>query len=425
MPPKMIDLANFLADDLKTRLADHKAQTAGEMKSMLAGAISDALGEGTPGYKALATMIEKEVLLRVPTASLFKDDKGKGWNPKTGFADMGEKQVNELAKRVLFAITPRGFHSEMEIFKGVDAKALSIGTGSSGGYTLPEEFIAEVARKLVHQSVFLGSCRIWNNVEMIGKMPRETGTVSITIAGELVTPSQTQFALGQITWALQKRMALTNLPQELYRFSGIDVLSLISTMFAEQFQQTEDNLYLNGTGSQQPMGLLTQTTGMTTLAIAGASTQWQDLFRLKHSVKSQYRAEKNDCVFMTNNDTIEKIATLVDDQNRPVFIDRGSEGMGGPNIPPQTIGFVAGHAVLENPYTPGPVTLGTVAATSKIVFSNLKRGYYAFKGASLETKTSDQAYDAFINDGLYVRGIDFIDGKPAIPEATAILTGVN
>lgn len=421
----MTDLANFLADDTKKRLAAHQATNATEMKAQIGAAVSEALGEGTPGYKALASLIEKEVLLRVPTASLFKDDKGKGWNPKTGFADMGEKAVNDLAKRVLYAITPRGFHSEMEIFKGTDAKALSIGTGSSGGYLLPEEFIAEVARKLVHKSVFLNVARIWSGVDMIGKMPRETGTVSVTIAGELVTPSQTQFALGQITWALQKRMALTNLPQELWKFAGIDVLNLLSTMFAEQFQKTEDNLYLNGTGSQQPMGLLTQTTGMTSLVISGAQTQWQDLFRLKHSVKSQYREEKRNCVYMMNNDTIEKVSTLTDDQNRPVFIDRGSEGMGGPDIPPQTVGFIAGHAVLENPYTPGPVTEGTVAATAKIVFGNFNRGYYSFKGQSMETKTSDQAYDAFLNDGLYARAIDFLDGKPAIPEALAILSGVN
>ena len=49
----------------------------------------------------------------------------------------------------------------------------------------------------------------------------------------------------------------------------------------------------------------------------------------------------------------------------------------------------------------------------------------AFKGQALEVKSSDVANDAFLNDGLYVRGIDYFDGKPAIPEATAILTGVK
>jgi HK97 family phage major capsid protein len=96
------------------------------------------------------------------------------------------------------------------------------------------------------------------------------------------------------------------------------------------------------------------------------------------------------------------------------------------------VGFIAGHAVLENPYVPGPqcetlngTIITSTATTSQVVFGNLERGYYAFKGPQMEVKTSDQAYDAFLNDGLYTRAIDFLDGKPAIPEAIAILTGVR
>ena len=226
-------------------------------------------------------------------------------------------------------------------------------------------------------------------------------------------------------------MALTNLPQELWKFSGIDILGLLSTMFAEQFQKTEDYYYLLGSGSQQPMGLLTQQSGMNAVTLIGGSIQWQDIINLKHAIKSQYRLERESCAFMMNNDTIRKVAQLTDDQNRPVFLDRGSEGIGGASIPPQTVGFLAGYPVLENPYMPGPVaealnstTNSAVAAKATIVFANFKRGYYAFKGQSMEVKTSDVAYDAFLNDGLYTRAIDFFDGKPAIPEAVAILPGV-
>ncbi len=425
--PKMNEFATLLAEQTKKAINASKVETVAELKALVPGLISEMLGEGANGFKSLSEMLFKDVMQRIPQASVFKQDGAKGYDAELGLRSLGDGRINELADQVLFALTPAGLRGEMKRFEGKNVKALSVATGSSGGYTLPEEFVAEVARKLVHISTFLGSCRIWSGVDMIGKMPRETGTVSVTIAGELVTPSNTQFALGQITWALQKRMALTNLPQELWKFSGIDVLSLLATMFAEQFQKTEDQYYLLGSGSQQPMGLLTQTTGMTSLAISGSSLVWQDTLRLKHSVKSQYRLEKDSCVYMTNNAVIEKIAELSDDANRPVYIDRGKEGMGGPNIPPQTIGFLNGHAVLENPYTPGPTTedpAGT-STTAKIVFSNLKRGYFAFKGQSMEVKTSDQAYDAFINDGLYTRAIDFFDGKPAIPEATAILTGVK
>ena len=427
---KLTDIASLLAAEVQRGLQNSKAETAKEMKAMTKGLVADALGTGTPGYKALAELIEKEVAMRIPTAALFSPDKGKGYDPEKGFKGMSKDFADSLAKKTLFAISTDSIRARM--FAGETAKAMGVGTGSSGGYLLPEEFVAEVARKLVHTSVFLGSCRVWSGVDMIGKMPRETGTVNVTIGPELTTPTQTQPTLGQLTWALQKRIELTNLPQELWKFSGVDVLNLLATMFAEQFQKTEDYYYLLGSGSNQPMGLLTQTTGMTSLPIAGAATVWQDLFALKHSVKSQYRVEKANCVYMANNATIELLATLTDDQNRPVFLDRGADGIGSANIPPQTVGFIAGHAVLENPYVPGPqcetlngTSITSTATTSQVVFGNLERGYYAFKGPQMEVKTSDQAYDAFLNDGLYTRAIDFLDGKPAIPEAIAILTGVK
>lgn len=430
MPLKSADLAKLLADKTKKALAAGKAETVKEMKGLVAGMVAEKMGTGTAEYKTLAAAVLKEVLTMIPQASVFAEgSQAKNIDTRSGFDGMSKKALDELGRRVLFAVTPKALHADL--FPGMTAKALSVQVGSAGGYTLPEEFVAEVARKLVHTSVFLGTCRIWNGVEMQGKMPRETGTVNVTIGNELVTPAQTQFALGSLTWQLQKRMALTNLPQELWKFSGIDILGLLSTMFAEQFQKTEDYYYLLGSGSQQPMGLLTQQTGMNSVLLSGSSIQWQDILNLKHGVKSQYRLEKESCVFMMNNDTIRKVAQLSDDQNRPVFLDRGPEGIGGANIPPQTVGFLAGHAVLENPYLPGPVaealnstTNSAVAPKATIVFGNLKRGYYAFKGQTMEVKTSDVAYDAFLNDGLYTRAIDFFDGKPAIPEAMAIMTGV-
>jgi HK97 family phage major capsid protein len=426
--PKLNEVASFLAEDLKKKIGDSKVETVKELKALVPSMITESLGEGTPGLKSLVEIITKDVMTRIPQGSIFDADKSKGYDPEIGLKSLNKKQADDMAESLLFSLLPLVARQEMPRFAGKNVKALSVATGSSGGYALPEEFVAEVARKLVHTSVFLGSCRVWSGVEMIGKMPRETGTVSVTIAGELVTPSNTQFALGQLTWALQKRMALTNLPQELWKFSGIDVLNLLATMFAEQFQKTEDNYYLNGSGSQQPMGLLTQTTGMNSLSISGSNIAWQDFQRAKHAIKSQYRLEKGNCAWMMNNNSILLASEIADDNNRPVFMDRGpyDQGIAGPNVPPQTVGFISGYPVLENPYVPGPVTeASTTPTTSKIIFSNFMRGYYAFKGQSMEVKTSDQAYDAFINDGLYTRAIDFFDGKPAIPEATAIMSGVK
>ena len=423
MSVKLNELATRVAEATKKAIASQAVETAKERKAFVASALAELMGSGDGSLKTFGDKLTQDIMGRIPNSALFVSDHGKSFNPELGLASLGKKAIGDMAKQVLFAVTPNSLRGQL--FKGDDAKAMSVEIGATGGYTMPVEFVAEVARKLVHTSVFLGSCRIWSGVEYQGSMPRETGTVTVAFKGELKTPSTTDPALGSLTWALQERIALTNLPNSLWKFSGIDILELLATMFAEQFQKTEDKYYLVGSGSQQPMGLLTQQNGMTTAAISGSSLQWQDLIKLKHNIKSQYRLERQSCAYMTDNNTIELISTLTDDQNRPVYLDRGNEGIGGPNIPPQTIGFIAGYPVLENPYSPGPSSEGTSQSTAVVVFSNLKRGYYAFKGPNMEVKSSDVAYDAFLNDGIYTRATDWIDGKPAIPEATAILTGVK
>jgi HK97 family phage major capsid protein len=338
-----------------------------------------------------------------------------------------------MAQQLMVMVTPENISRRLGMFDGKDAKAMGITIGSAGGFLLPEEFITEVQRKLVHTSVMTQMIRTWPGVEMQGKMPRETGTVSVYIADQLVSGAAgNQPTLGNIIWALQKRLMITQLPKELWKFSGIDVLTLLSTMFAEQAQKTNDYFFLLGSGSLQPTGLLTNTIGMNSLTMEGTALQWQDTIDLKGGIKSQYRLEKNDCAYMANDYTIRKIAKLTDDQKRPVFLDRGKEGIGGPDIPPQTLAFLNGHAVLENPYVPGPVaetlnndTLQDVQATTSIIFANFKRGYSAFLGPTAEIATSDVAYDAFINEGLYTKYVDYFDGKPNIPQAVAILTGVQ
>ena len=64
------------------------------------------------------------------------------------------------------------------------------------------------------------------------------------------------------------------------------------------------------------------------------------------------------------------------------------------------------------------------AATATVVFSNLRRGYAGFLGPTAKIETSDQTSDAFLTESMYTKFVDWFDGKPAIPEATAILAGV-
>lgn len=411
MTIKINDLATQVAEQLKKQIEAGKVETSAKAVEAAKAAVTEALaGEA----KNLQAAITADVLQRIPKGAVYTPGGAKGFDPELGLASMGKGELKALRDRVLFAMAPK-------MFEGADAKAMSVQVGADGGYLVPEEFIAEVQRKLVFVSNFRSLARVFNGVGLKGSIPRETGTVTAAYFGEAKSITLSAPTLGALTWGLSKRAARAQLTRELFRMSDVDVLGLLATMFAEQFQLLDSRVYLTGSGSGQPMGLRTQTTGMGSLAIAGSTLNWKDLVRLKHAVASQYRNEAGSCAFMAHNDVISKIAQLVDDQNRPIFIDRGPQGMGGPNIPPQTVGFVLGMPLVENPYA--PTNLGAGSA-SEIYFGNFKRGYVIFDAGTMETKTSEETGDAFETDTIYTKATAYDDGKPAIPEALAILTGV-
>ena len=54
---KLTDIASLLAAEVQRGLQNSKAETAKDMKAMTKGLVADALGTGTPGYKALSELI--------------------------------------------------------------------------------------------------------------------------------------------------------------------------------------------------------------------------------------------------------------------------------------------------------------------------------------------------------------------------------
>ncbi len=423
------DLVAQTGAEVKRLMADAGIENVEAMKKTVLGLIQAELGAE---LKDLQNVIARTVMQQIPQGSLFSPGRGKEYDPEVGLRSLSKDQLEELKKKMLFVIHPEGIRQHIDqqtammsperkgFFNGATAKDLQIQVGASGGFLVPTEFMSEVLRRLVKISTFRNQCRFYGGVGMKGSMPRETNTVSITYEGEAQTIPTTDFALGEITWSLSKRTALTKLSRELYNFSAIDVLTLLATMFSEQDQFKDDDVFMNGTGKGMPMGLRVERNGMNTTAITGASLDWTDLTALKHSLKIQYRNEGG--LFIATNNVIRKIANLRDDVNRPLFVDRGPDGLAGANVPPMTVGFILGYPVMEDNFI--PENLGGGANASEIVFANLKRGYVGFDSGSAETKTSEEANDAFLKNQMYVRMLRYDDGKPAIPEAVSFLTGV-
>lgn len=333
------------------------------------------------------------------------------------------QDYEQIKKGMKFLLTHKAPEVSANPALMAEAKAMGVGIGSAGGFLVPTEFRAEVLRKLVKQAVIRPNATEFTGVGLKGELPRETGTVDLTWETENVASTEsTNPTLGQIVWNLNELRGLTKFSMKLINSSAIDVVGILSDMFAEQMMTKEETAFMNGTGSNQPLGLRTNVSGMGTLAQAGANLAYVDIVKIKHKLKSQYRAG---AVWLIHNDILSLIARIVDTQGRPIFLDISNMGGQGTNrdIPANTIGFLLGNPVLEQ--NDIPVTLGGGSNESEIWYVDLKRAYKIFDAGVMEMANTTEGFNTFESNQMAIRVISYVDGKAGIPEGAAFLTGVK
>ncbi len=432
----VVDLAKKVAEEVKKGINDGTLLTVQGVKLHTDKLIEEA-GLGSTGILGLPAAIKSLVEQLVPASTVFN---GRGGDVDTdllskGFVAVKRDRQKEVQAELAIAIAPQRELSQLASALGVTMdfmqaakarvmentkKTMSAATGAAGGFGIPDEFVTEVQRKLVYSSPLRSNLRVWSGVGLKGSIPRETGTVTVNYQGELTTPTVTDAALGQLVWGLNKRFTLMRLSNELMRFSPINFVELLATMFAEQNRVKDDVVFFRGTGSNQPRGLYNAKTGMNPVAQAAAALDYDDLVGLKHAMPVQYRLDGS--FLAMNNAGLQIVAKMRDNQGRPLFLDKGMAGIGGPNIPAQTIGFILGLPVIE--LNSILSNYGAGSNTTEIWHLN-KRSYSIFEGPGMEFMTSDQASDAFTTDSIYARGISYDDGNVNIAEAAAYLTGVK
>ena len=305
-----------------------------------------------------------------------------------------------------------------------DMKALGLEVGAEGGFLVPEEFIAEVIRKLTKASVIRPNARVFPGVGKKGTIPRETGTVTVIREGENVATAETvNPTFGNIAWNLNKYKGLTKISDELIRGGEVDVVDLLGDMFAEQLAIEEDKDHMDGSGSLRATGLR-KLAGVGTLAQALANLAYDDLVKIKHLLKVQYR---RNAMWMLHNDIISLVARLKDSDGRPIFLDisnfGGQSGLGNTNLPPQTIGWLLGNPVLEQADI--PLDLGGGSNESEIWYTDLKKSYDIFDGGAVEMSSTTEGFGTFESDQVAVKMLKFMDGKGANEDAAVFLSGVK
>jgi len=340
--------------------------------------------------------LEERIMKRIPVTAPPIDPAG---NKMT----KGRERINAQLRGMIAYPRYKAMPAE-------ERKALGLDVGSEGGFLVPEEFIAEVDRKLVKRAVIRPNARVFTGVGKKGSMPRETGSVTIVWEGELVSTAETgNPSFGKHLWNLNKMKVLTKLGQELIDNAAIDIVDLLADMIAEQVSVTEDNVFMTGSGINRPTGLRSLA-GVTALAQAGANLVYNDLVGVKHTLAVQYR---NNASWLWHNDIIALVAKMVDGAGRLIFLDLSIMGGQGTmqTIPAQTVGFALGHPVLEQ--NDIPTNLGGGTNESEGWFGDLKRAYFIYDGGTMEMSSTTEGWGTFEEDAVGVKGLKFVDGKGA------------
>jgi HK97 family phage major capsid protein len=249
-------------------------------------------------------------------------------------------QFRQLYKREVGAL-------EFTPVRSLDAvretRALSKGTATAGGNTVPTTFIDKLYEHLIETATLLrGGATVFNttsgeNIEM----PITTSHGTAALVAEAGTIPQADPAFGKRTLGAYKYGDLILVPNELLTDTAVDLEGYLARQAGRAVGNALGAHLVTGTGTAQPAGIMNSTTlGVTTgTGVAGVPT-FDNMIDLLYSVIGPYRNSPN-AAWLIKDTTAGALRKLKDTSGRYLW---------EPSVVPGTPDTILGHAVLTDPF---------------------------------------------------------------------------
>jgi HK97 family phage major capsid protein len=237
--------------------------------------------------------------------------------------------------------------------------SLQTDLSTAGGYMVaPEEFVAELLMNVDDiRWIRRLARRFTTNAQTLGAVKRTAKMKSFVWGSELTdasTTKDTTLAYGKRTLTPHYMVGEILLSRDLARSAMLPITDYIRYEIGRDSGELEENGFLTGNGTQQPLGVFTATndgigtaqdvnTGNTTTAIGA-----DNLRAMKYSLKYQYR-EHPSLRWLFHRTAISQISRLKDGEGRYLWQDGIT--MGDPDR-------ILGIAVAESEFSPSTFTTG-------------------------------------------------------------------
>lgn len=192
-----------------------------------------------------------------------------------------------------------------------ELKALTVSTDTQGGYLAPAEMSTEFIRDLVEFSPIrsIASVRTTGAPSVI--YPKRTSGTNATWKGEGQSSDESTATFGQAEIAVHELKTYVDISDQLLQDAGAQVEAEVRMALAEDFGKKEAIAFVNGTGSGQPAGLMTNADILSTANGHATNLSADALINLLYALPATYR---NAGSWAMNGTTLAALRKLKDGQ---------------------------------------------------------------------------------------------------------------
>lgn len=289
-------------------------------------------------------------------------------------------------------------------------RALQAGNSAEGGYLVaPQEFVSELIQNVDNATFIRSRARKFSvsKAASLGVPTLDTDLNDADWTVELGTGSEdTAMRFGKRELAPTPVAKLIKVSKKLIRISALPIEQIIMQRMAYKFGITQEQAFLTGSGSGQPLGVFTASsdgistsrdvsTGNTSTAIT-----FDGLIEAKFSVKSQYWPTAD---WLFHRDAVKNITKLKDGDGQ--YLWRMSVREGEPDT-------LLGRPLMVSEYAPSTFTTGLYVG----LFGDFSN-YWIVDALDMQVQRLVELYAATNQDGFIGRMES--DGMPVLAEAFA------
>ncbi len=201
-----------------------------------------------------------------------------------------------------------------------ERRAQSIGTSTSGGYTVAPDFYDKLETALkAFGGMREAATVISTETGATLPMPTENDVANVgAILGENSQVSEVDLTFGVVNigaFMYTSKSILVSL--QLLQDSAFDLNAYLAERLAERIGRAQNNHFTVGVGTTQPFGIVAQATAGNVGATGETlSLIYDDLVNLYHSIDPAYR---QDAKWMFHDTTLQAIKKLKDSQGHPLW----------------------------------------------------------------------------------------------------------